>query len=303
MTNKPKPIFIIGIAGRSGTHFIKQLLRKHPQISNNILKREAHFISEINFLDLYVKNVTYYWQKNQKQHENKIKNLLKINLANGILNFLPKDNDKKYFVINTPYTDNLKYFPYYFKNHKLIIITRNAKDLVESGVRSKFWSYEEGLQLWNRSAKRILNLKKNYSNFIIIKYEDLFTNPQKELIKIFDYLNLKSQNFPFKDIEKTPVQGSSDAKNNNKNWEYKNIEKPKNFKPLSRAENWSFIRNWRFDWKCGKNANKLNYKREKINFKIFYFLLNIFLDAFLWIFNLKIFLKNKIIKYKAQKIK
>ncbi|MCD4793929.1 MAG: sulfotransferase [Bacteroidales bacterium] len=296
------PIFIIGIAGRSGTHYIRQLLRRHPSIGKSILNREDHFVSELNYLDLYVKNVTYYWKRDNKEHEENIKNKLKIGLGKGILSFVPTEKDKKYFLLNTPYTNNIHLFPEFFPNEKIIIITRNAKDLVESGVRSKFWNYEEGLELWNRSAKRIIEFqKKSEFQIKIVKYEDLFSNTKNQLEDIFNYLEINASDYPYEEINKIPIQGSSDGKNETNKWEYKRIEKNDNFKPLERSENWSLLRKWRFNRKCGNYSVLLNYEREVINYKLAYILINSLFDVFLCIFKIKLFLKHIIIKLIARK--
>jgi len=294
------PIFIIGITGRSGTHYLKQLLKKHPEIENNILKREDHFVSELNYLEQYVKNISYYWKRKDKEHEDNIIRNLKIGLGNGILSSVNKHNGENYYLLNTPYTHNIDLFPEYFPNKKLIIITRNAKDLVESGVRSNFWNYEEGLELWNRSAKRIIEFQKNNNPFIV-KYEELFTDTNSKLIEICNYLNINTEDYPFEKLEDIPIQGSSDAKNKNDKWVYKNKNKSADFKPLSRSENWSLVRRWRFNWKCEKNSEILNYKTELINFKLFYYLINIFLDMVLFIFKIKLYMKQKVKKYLARR--
>ena len=300
-----KPIFIIGITGRSGTHYIAQLLKRHKVIVNNSLIREDHFVSELNYLELNVKNISYYWRKknkDNKEHEERIINNLKIGLGNGIINSVPTKKQAKYFLLGTPYTHNISLFPDYFPNQKMLIIIRNAKDVVESGVRSNFWNYEEGLELWNRSAKRIIEFQsKSQGDFIIVKYEDLFTDTTNKLKEIFNYLNVDSEEYPYDKLEKIPIQGSSDAKDENESWEYKNIEKNNNFKPLNRSENWSFIRKWRFNWKCGKNSEILNYKTEIINSKPFYFLINVFLDMVLFIFKIKLYMKQKVKKYLARR--
>jgi len=297
-----KPIFIIGIAGRSGTHYLRQLLGKHNDVEISLLNREDHFVSELNYLELYVKNISYYWKRNDKEHENNITNNLKIGLGNGIINAVPTKKQTKYFLLNTPHTHNIHLFEEYFPNQKMIIVTRNAKDLVESGVRSKFWNYEEGFELWNRSAKRIIDFNKNNNNkFLIVKYEDLFLNPEKNLKDIFEYLNLESANYSFDKLDNIPIQGSSDGKNENDNWEYKNKLIGADFKPLSRSENWSVIRKWRFNWKCGKNSELLNYETEIISSQFFYYLINSFLDVALFIFKMKLFAKRKMKKYLAKR--
>ncbi|MBN2662022.1 MAG: sulfotransferase [Bacteroidales bacterium] len=293
-----EPIFIIGIAGRSGTHYLKQLLKKHQDVQVSLLNREDHFVSELNYLELYVKNISYFWKRNDKEHEEKIVKNLKKGLGDGIIKSIHTKEQTKYFLLNTPYTHNIHLFKEYFPDKKLIIITRNAKDLVESGVRSKFWNYEEGFELWNRSAKRIIEFKnKNKDNFLIVKYEDLFLNTENELKKIFEYLNIKSDKYPFETLNKIPVQGSSDAKNEKKTWEYKNIKSNENFRPLTRAEKWGTIRKWRFNWKCGKNSFLLNYKDAIIkNYPLYYFI-NFILDVILSIYKIKLSLKHIIKKY------
>lgn len=296
-----KAIFIIGITGRSGTHYLKQLLKIHPEISLNVLNREDHFISELNYLEKYVNPVTYWWKRNDREHEKQIKNKLMLGIGNGILSFVSKEPNKKYFLLNTPYTNNINLFDDYFLGNKIIIILRDAKDTVESGVRSKFWTYEEGFELWNRSAKRILDFKETSKNkVLILKYEDIFIDTQSKLKEVFDYLELSDENYPYEKTEKTVIQGSSDAKKDN-NWEYKNIQKTENFNPLSRSQNWGILRKWRFEWKCGKNSEKLGYNREQINIKFIFYVLNIIFDFILFPSRLKLKIKDIIIKQRAKK--
>lgn len=274
--DKAKPIFIMGIAGRSGTHYLRQLLNKHPDISNSVLMREDHFVSELNLLEKYVKRVSYYWRRKDDEHEANIIRKYKIGLGSNAVSDFAKEAGKHYFLLNTPETRNLDLFPEYYPNQKIIIIIRNAKDLTESGVRSKFWSYEEALEIWRVSARRIIKATKNKDfNPYIIKYEDLYSHTKDRLSELLEYLELSKEKYPFEAINKLKIQGSSDAKAEKNTWEYKNIEKSENFDPLNRSAGWSRYRLWRYDYKCGRPARQLGYEDEIFSHSIFYYFVNI----------------------------
>ena len=151
-------IFILGIAGRSGTNFLRKILNSHPDISKVKLKGEDYFISKLNYLDLYLNNVTFWWKRKKWEYQQNIEDELKISIGQGIMNVMPKDKSKKAFILKTPDTFNAHRYKNYFPDAKVIVMTRNAKDMVESGVKSKFWNYEEGFEIWNKSAKRIVKV-------------------------------------------------------------------------------------------------------------------------------------------------
>ena len=75
-----------------------------------------------------------------------------------------------------------------FPQARLLILVRDGRSVVESTVKSFGTSYELSMQRWAEAARIILEFQKNNQNksgnFLIVRYEDLLDNLEKELIRI-----------------------------------------------------------------------------------------------------------------------
>ena len=269
-------IFILGITGRSGTNYLSSILKNHQNTKGFHIGGEDFLIYGTDTLDNYVKKISDKWNfriKNDKEKYSNLQKKIKQSIGDGILNFVSnkKNNDIKY-IAKTPSTVNISKFFDFFPNSKLIILVRDGRAVVESGVKSKFWNYEKGFLIWNKSAERILNFqeknKAKANQFLIVKYENLISSLEDEAKKILAFCDLEINKYNFSEIDNIKLLGTSvNDKKNNDDFKWKKKEKPKNFNPLNRAKNWKKIKHIRYNAVCGKNAKKLKYelKHEKKN--------------------------------------
>ena len=83
-----------------------------------------------------------------------------------------------------------------FKKSKYIFLIRDARDVILSYKQLKHHKAvdtEFAIWKWNDSIKQLKFLQKN-TEVLIIKYEDLVTNPTIEVNKVLVYLGLEENN-------------------------------------------------------------------------------------------------------------
>src|SRR6266853_4552738 len=84
------PIFIMGIAPRSGTNFLHDLLLLHPDCDpDGRLLEEDHLIAHAHWLFRYINSVARLWKPRWGQEELRLEEqLLCEHLGNGLISFL-----------------------------------------------------------------------------------------------------------------------------------------------------------------------------------------------------------------------
>lgn len=75
-----------------------------------------------------------------------------------------------------------------FPDQPLILLVRDGRSVVESGMRSFNWDFEQAAHDWADAAQRIKNLSETYNKAekkcLVVRYEDLFSNPSGELSRV-----------------------------------------------------------------------------------------------------------------------
>ncbi|MEO1342192.1 MAG: sulfotransferase, partial [Cyanobacteria bacterium J06635_13] len=179
------------------------------------------------------------------------------------------ESTPKILLTKTPSVRGLDNFFDLFPDAYLIVIIRDGRALVESGVRSFDWNYENATRRWTKNAQTISNLKNKYKDssrkLLVLRYEDLLKDEKSELIKVFDFLDLDANRFDFNRAKSLGVIGSSDLKKQGSDvhWEVK--RKSQEFNPLERFSNWNQRKHRRFNWIAGTRMTEFGYKLEDSN--------------------------------------
>ena len=237
------PIFIIGV-GRSGTTLIQSMLNAHQNIA---FPPETHFVR--NYLGnkkvrKKVINNDYEFLKNKINTD---KSLDKLDLNYNKLIDKVKQNgfklEKLYKEILLEYAvseklnmigdkdpKNIEYLSIikkYFPNSYIIHIIRDPRDVMLSRMKAD-WS--KGRPLWLHALTYRAQIKKGRrdgeklfgDNYFELNYENLITNPEKELINICEFLNVNYD----KNMLKFNQKADEIIKGEEKKW------KDKCFKPV-----------------------------------------------------------------------
>ncbi len=290
--NKLKFCFLLGIDRRSGTNYLFRLLRRHPQCLGPGPIWEDFFVYNSDIIRNYVDSVYNSWKPSWEI--DKIigpESVMLECLGNGLKEFLSLQLEKMeqtpayedlMLLSKTPSVIGLDNFFDIFPDSYLLILVRDGRAVVESGVRSFAWDYEEAAHRWARNAEIILDFKKKNKGkkFLVVRYEDIVTDNKKELCSIFNFLGLDHSLYNFDEAENLGVTGSSDLKKVEGKMHWKPVPKTKDFNPLARFKDWDQKRHERFNWIAGRHMGDLGYSIKPYRSGS-YLLRNMLLD-FIW---------------------
>jgi len=312
-TNNLKHCFILGILHRSGTNYLYRLLREHPECAGPGPIWEDFFVHNIDMIQNYLEDVQSEWDYKKWGVEQIMGPLdtMRPHLGNGIKQLLDKQlsysNEKpnpKVLLTKTPSVRNIDKFFEFFPYDHLIIIVRDGRSLTESGVRSFGWNYERAMRKWARGAKAILDLINKYQGadkkLLLLRYEDIFQDEERELRKVFKFLDVNPDLYKYESTKHLGVTGSSELKGKEGKVHWKITEKDEDFDPRKRFGNWSNQRHNRFKWIAGNYMKELGYELAPMPSNAFFKLRNKLLDR-IWD-TIESLLQSKVILKVAKKL-
>ena len=239
--NRKPAIIIHGVMPRSGTVYIGELLRLHPdlyaypndiwetpflELTGDMLHAQKHFFRA------YKQNIS-------KVGENDFLPLFGSSFIAYLHSFVPEG---KRMLLKIPDVQYLNYFLSVFPHENLLLLMRDGRDVVNSTIKT--WpqkNFPDVCKLWDYSARMILSFCDHYSDKRegkwVAKYEEGVRDPVAFVKDACKHFGLDQNKYPFKKIKEIPVRGSSSLKQNGRpTWDSK--EKPKNFNPVGRWNEW-----------------------------------------------------------------
>jgi Sulfotransferase family len=261
-----EPIFIAGISQRSGTNFLYDLIRLHPDCGTLAVNWEDVSIAQAEHLVRYVEIVARSWRRHGADAG--VEAMLYEHLGNGIISVLSSHVKGNRLITKGPFVRNLNYFFKLFPRAYLLILVRDGRAVVESRVKSFGQRYEFGMRHWARGADAILRFDQmargSQLNYVIVKYEDLCNNLENELRRIFGFVGLDTKKYDFAAANNLPVRGSSVFRGKReKEFHWDPLEKTPDFNPVGRWNNWSRSKHERFNWIAGEKLVALGYEEKK----------------------------------------
>ena len=155
-----------------------------------------------------------------------------LGLAKSISNATPNT------VLKSPSIEGLEYFGEFFPNSKALIIIRDGRDVAVSYTQTwKNTTIKEAAAHWKKqsNALRAFLSSKAFKSehHKLVLYEKLYSSPETELPRIFDFLNLDITRFNPDDLVHLRVRGSSQMVDTEGrvSWEPKELD---DFAPVGR---------------------------------------------------------------------
>lgn len=286
--SKTRICFILGIDQRSGTNLLFRLLGKHPNCVGPGPIWEDHFLQYSNILRKYTNTLYNSWnprwevEKTLGDQEvllrrfgDAIEDFLRSQIRQDSANptaaaqALTDQNRPNVLLSKTPNVEGIDNFFDFFPDAYLILLVRDGRAVVESGVRSFDWTYEDAISRWRNRAQIILNFIEKHESphkqYIVVRYEDLIANKKESLREIFEFLSLDPEAFDFEDAESIGIIGSSDLRKRTGSIDWKEYEKSTEFNPLSRFEEWERRKHERFNWIAGQQMIEFGYELNEFN--------------------------------------
>lgn len=280
-TPPPIPIFILGIRPRSGTHFLANLLCKHPDCVKSVIAEDSLLV-DADLLARYVTRVNAQWTSVNGAPLAGYDELLRQCIGEGLLSFLretqllgEKERLRKFgkkagagrlnkrLVTKTPHLDNLAYFFQFFKRVPLLILVRDGRAIVESNVRSFASDPESEIRAWAAAADKLAQFETEYRDvspgYLIVRFEDLHSRTEAEMRRVLAFLGLSTETYDFEGALNLPVVGSSTFKRPPGKVSWLPVRKTVDFDPLERASEWTRADHERFNRLAGKQLLRLGY--------------------------------------------
>ena len=265
---KPRPIFILGILPRSGTNFLSDLLCAHPDCGPPEPIREDFVLRRANCLADYVESVSTDWNPRWGVGDHE-RDQLYASLGDGLCRFLGGHTTAQRVVTKTPRVDNLALFFRLFPNAHLLILVRDGRAVLESGIKSFGWNRESAMHRWADAARAIVAFDEAHRDtphrYLIVRYEELWQNQEPTLRRILDFLDLDPAHYDFDAAARLPLRGSSIvAQQSGDGMHWKPVEKPADFDPTQRFKHWGRARHERFEWVAGEYLHRLDYHQPHV---------------------------------------
>jgi hypothetical protein len=249
--NEQEVVFVLGIAHRSGTNFLSDLLIRHRDCERVRTIWEDFLVANADKLQHFAAAVAACWDRKWDPSGNAKRDLAG-HLGRACLAFLTEKTKEvvndlpKYLVTKTPSVSNLELVSL-FPGARALVIVRDGRAVVESSVRSFGWDFETVAFNWARAADVIISARQSGTSFLLVRYEDLVLNLQQELSQIFSFLEIADTVYDFDAAASLPVRGSSTLKTEDGAVHWGNTDKPADFNSLKRWEDWTASEHERFN--------------------------------------------------------
>lgn len=276
------PVFILGILPRSGTHFLANLLCLHPDCTKSAIPEDS-LLGQSRFLNHYVSALQRQWLEQTEAVDQQLDDLLWESLGEGLLRFLEKtraqvveknlvrrgksaetQTKSKRIITKTPMVEGLENFFRLFPRAHLLILVRDGRAVVESNALSFEKDRERITRTWAKYARKIVDFDRDSGrvarSYLIVRYEDLVTETEREMRRVLSFLELDERYFDFEAALEVPVVGSSTFKRGDGPVHWLPVRKTPEFNPLARADHWDRAAHERFNWLAGRQLTAFGYE-------------------------------------------
>jgi hypothetical protein len=268
----PKPemdrgpaIIIHGIMARSGTVYLGQLLRLHPDLyafPNNIW--EFPFLQQTDRALALQENFLWTHEQNfDKIGEHDFLPLFGASLISYLHANTPPG---KRLLLKVPSVQYLSRFFEVFPYENLLVLTRDGRDLVQSTIHT--WPeirFSMVCLRYKRAAEMVLACDRRFSKrstgYWLGRFEDAVLEPQTFVRRTCEHFGLDPEKYPYDRIDEIRVHGSSHLDQKGQvTWESK--AKPQAFQPIGRWQSWSAYHKWLFKRIAGNALRDLGYVQD-----------------------------------------
>ncbi len=240
---RPRLVFLLAPTGRSGTNYLFRLIVHHPYIAGpeapfweDFLLHEAHHLST------YAGNVFGHWSEVADETvPPSTRTDLERALGDALCRLLTRRVEVPHAITKTPSVENIDLIDRFFPDERLILLIRDGRDVVASGMGSFDWTLEQGAAYWAAAMDRLLAFcaRTPKARRLILRFEDLITDPKAVLDRVFDHVGADPADFDWTADGLDQVVGSSTLRRSEGDLHWTPIERPKDFNPLGRWQRWN----------------------------------------------------------------
>jgi protein-tyrosine sulfotransferase len=286
------PIFIHGILPRSGTNYLCDLLLLHPDCARG--REPVHedlFLDHSDHLVAFAHEARNAWDPRWGTFASDLPERLCASLGEGLVSFLWTDRSRR-LITKSPSVRHLERFFTFFPRARLLILVRDGRSVVQSGIVTFGWDFDRGCRLWSQAADTIRQFQRAESTrrdrWRLIRYEDLVDDMEGQLRSIFEFLGLDPAAYDFTAAQDLPVRGSSSFGRRGRDVHWELVPKDESFAPKERWRSWSAGHLERFEWLAGEQMRELGYTTQTPRASVVHATKHVLLD-WRWLVRLVIF--------------
>jgi hypothetical protein len=262
-SSRPRPIFIHGILQRSGTNFLWDLLLLHPDCAPPLDPvREDLFLDHSDHLIEFVEAVRGSWDPIWGTFGADLPDKFTAGIGEGLVSFLRTDPHRR-LVTKSPSVRHLDRFFGFFPCADLLILVRDGRSVVQSGMDTFGWDFDRICRAWANGADTIRHFQQTESaranRWRLVRYEDLLDDTEQQLRSIFEFLDLDAARYDFEAARNLPVRGSSWFGRQTNRVHWTPVAKDTSFAPKERWRSWSARQRDRFEWLAGEQLRAFGY--------------------------------------------
>jgi hypothetical protein len=254
------PIFVLGVAHRSGSNYLSALVGSHPDAQRVAPLYEDYLVAGSRHLLAYADAAARRWEPFDVGPCERSSLLAAI--GDGITSFLERRAAGLRPVAKTPILLGVETFFDVFPRACLLIVLRDGRSTVESAVRSFGSDYESAIEQWAEGARILLRFLANRPSgrWRLVRYEALLTHLDDELREVLDCCELDPRSYDFEAARRLPLQGSSTDRGGSAELHWRSVERPTDFGGLERHAGWSRERHRQFNDRAGELLAALGYE-------------------------------------------
>ena len=269
---KYKPaIFIHGVMPRSGTNYLADLLQRHKDVFSF-----THHFWEFPLLAFTgnVEDLQSDFNRRISRYPGSLKSFeFSAYLNAGMMKNLQQLSDEptKTMLFKFPFVHYLRLFRTLFPRDYLLLVLRDGRDVVASSLQT-FGSgflkknFSDYCKEWDYATRCILKYAQGgtfqNSRTIVVKYEDVYQDPEKNIRRILGTLPLNAKRFDFQNIRNEPIRGSSSLRDKHGKVIWRPQEHPETFNPIGRWANWPSSLKSKFKKSAGQSLIAARYAED-----------------------------------------
>lgn len=265
----PLPIFIFGITQRSGTHYLYDLLLRHPDCrpalsATSILGSwEDHLLHFSDDLSRYADALV----GSNMLNDDATRERLMRSIGAGLISFLTTldgvTDDARRPVTKTPLPENIDRFTALFPGAVAVLLARNPFAVVASGTRTFGRDADHWIRVWRDGARWFVRqLTEHPESTALVRYEDLYADPATVLHGLFPKLGLDPDVYDFDAVRALPVRGSSHLGRVGDGTSWSPVAPKAGFDPLSRGRDLPERVRQRILWRALPEMKLLGYAEQ-----------------------------------------
>lgn len=256
-------IFILSPLPRSGTNFLWDLLRLHDDVAAGRSPIwEDYLVKNSHHLLRFAAAARASWDPVWGSTADAGPELMK-SLGDALIQFMTVDPQRR-LVTKSPTLDNLEFFFDVFPDAHLLLLVRDGRDVVDSGITTFGWDLVQAARAWAAGVDRLVQFT-NRSDIpreqcSLVRYEDLHQQRGAEMQRLLRALRLDQSRYNFDAMHDIPVRGSSTYRGADSGAVHWNpVAAGPAFNPIRRWESWDAHSHAVFRAAAGSQLAQLGY--------------------------------------------